>query len=360
MTETGPRIDPATTTVSVVVAAYGRPQVLRVALLSALAQSRPPLEIVVVGDACDDRVGEVAGSLGGPIRYLNLPRRCGEQAIPNSVGSAMARGDLVAYLNHDDVWLPGHLEASVRSLAAAGRRWHIGAAAYAARPDGPDAGTGLRFDDRTVPGRSIRDAFGLTLRYLEPVSSWLVPRVHLSEIGWWRPARDLYRSPTQDLALRLWRRRGEPSLSDRVTVLKFHKTRIRAASGRRIGYADPGHQQQRLEPFLLRAARDRGAAPFPWPPGPEVAATDQRQMPLAADPFGAPRPALAMLQRLVGPRSASLYRRTGIDVADLVLRAFGVTRGRMLSRMLRRRTGEEGLPDTGLEEMLVFAERSGV
>jgi hypothetical protein len=83
-------------------------------------------------------------------------------------------------------------------------------------------------------------------------------------------------------------------------------------------------------------------------------------MPLAADPFGAPRPALAMLQRLVGPRSASLYRRTGIDVADLVLRAFGVTRGRMLSRMLRRRTGEEGLPDTGLEEMLVFAERSGV
>ena len=42
--------------------------------------------------------------------WVNLPRNLGEQSGPNSVGARMSRGSFIAWLNHDDMWSPVHLE----------------------------------------------------------------------------------------------------------------------------------------------------------------------------------------------------------------------------------------------------------
>ncbi|MBU1866063.1 MAG: glycosyltransferase [Actinobacteria bacterium] len=345
---TGPRI-------SVVVATYDRPDTLRVAVHSALLQTRPPLEVVVVGDACAAETGDTLARIEGPIRYLNLPGRCGEQAIPNSVGAALAEGGLVAFLNHDDVWLPDHLETAFRALAGTGRRWHVGAAAFSPPLTEAMRDSGITFPDRTVEGRSIASAFTRANRYLEPVSSWVVERRLLERVGYWRPARRLYRTPTQDLALRLWRRAGEPSFDDRITVLKLGKAPRRSQQGgERAAYRLPVPGLEDLERRVAEIpAMGDGPLRSTLLAGP--AWSRDREPHVTIDPIGAGRAASAAARRLVGPRAARLYRGTGIDLLTVVYGLAGTRRGQMLERMLRRRTGEQLPMRAELGDMIAWA-----
>ena len=43
-------------------------------------------------------------------------RNSGHQSAPNNEGLRLATGEVIAYLGHDDLWLPHHLEACVRAL----------------------------------------------------------------------------------------------------------------------------------------------------------------------------------------------------------------------------------------------------
>jgi len=344
--------------VSVVVATYNRPDTLRVAVMSALAQTVPPFEVVVIGDCCDGRTGDVLASLPGPIRYVNLPERCGEQSIPNSVGAAIARGEFVAYLNHADVWLTHHLEASLDTLLGTGRRWHVGAAAFALRSKAQTPGEVPLFTDRTPEGRTIARSFSRSNRYVEPASSWLIERAALESVGWWRSARRLYRTPTQDLALRLWRTAGEPSAADEVTVLKLPKGAARHSGGERVlTYQGEEMGHQALAGLVDRSHIDGGEA-LRRATGLTDGRTRDRRMHIAGDPHGAHRVAAAVARRLVGDRTARLFLLTGFDTLGFVYRFLGVRRGVWLQRILERRTGEVGLPERDLESAIRFAERS--
>lgn len=107
--------------VSVVIATYNWSSVLRFAIRSALAQTYPRLEVIAVGDACTDDSEQVVASFGDPrVRWHNLPENSGSQSLPNNAGIELARGKYVAYLGHDDVWLPSHLSLVMRALARTG------------------------------------------------------------------------------------------------------------------------------------------------------------------------------------------------------------------------------------------------
>ena len=71
----------------------------------------------MVGDACADDSEQVVAAFGDPrIRWHNLPENCGNQYGPNNAGIAMARGRHIAYLGHDDIWLPDHLQRHVDTM----------------------------------------------------------------------------------------------------------------------------------------------------------------------------------------------------------------------------------------------------
>jgi|CZKG01.1.fsa_nt_gi glycosyltransferase involved in cell wall biosynthesis len=126
---------PGAPTVSVVISTYQRPEACERALLSALEQSEPPLEVLVCDDgSADDTEARMrAWEARDPrVRYLRAPRNTGTPATTRNLGIQHARGDLIAFLDDDDEWLPGKLAAQL--AAAAGGADAI--AANALRSDG--------------------------------------------------------------------------------------------------------------------------------------------------------------------------------------------------------------------------------
>jgi glycosyltransferase involved in cell wall biosynthesis len=101
--------------VTVVIATYNRASTLRYAIESVLWQTFRNFELWIIGDACTDNTDAVVSSfLHDPrIHWHNLPVNSGYQSKPNNEGIRRARGEYIAYLNHDDIWLPNHLEALV-------------------------------------------------------------------------------------------------------------------------------------------------------------------------------------------------------------------------------------------------------
>jgi len=107
--------------VSVIIATYNRSSVLRYAVASVLNQTMGDFELLVVGDGCTDDSEEVVAGMNDPrIRWINLPANTGHQSGPNSRGLKEARGEFVAYLGHDDLWLKHHLECMIGKLEEAG------------------------------------------------------------------------------------------------------------------------------------------------------------------------------------------------------------------------------------------------
>jgi glycosyltransferase involved in cell wall biosynthesis len=87
---------------------------LRRALKSVAAQSYRNVEVVVVQDGPGQEVQEILDGLAidRPVRLVKSPGKIGAAAARN-LGVGMARGDLVAFLDSDDEWLPRKLEKQI-------------------------------------------------------------------------------------------------------------------------------------------------------------------------------------------------------------------------------------------------------
>lgn len=104
--------------VSVVIPTYNLAPFLRGAVEGVRAQGWPELEIVVVDDGSTDETAEVLGALAGENANLRWFRQenAGAAAARNR-GINESRGEFVAFLDADDVWLPGKLAAQFEALA---------------------------------------------------------------------------------------------------------------------------------------------------------------------------------------------------------------------------------------------------
>ncbi len=97
--------------VSVIIATYNWSSALKLSITSALRQTIRDIEILVVGDGCTDDTADVVAQFNNKkLRYIGLEKNSGSQALPNSIGIEEAKAEFVAYLGHDDIWHPTHLE----------------------------------------------------------------------------------------------------------------------------------------------------------------------------------------------------------------------------------------------------------
>jgi len=95
--------------VSVVIPTLNRREWIGASVRSVLAQTFQDLEVIVVDDGSDDGTPELlAAEFGDRIRVVSLPHNHGRSAARN-VGWALARGEFVAFLDSDDLWLPEKL-----------------------------------------------------------------------------------------------------------------------------------------------------------------------------------------------------------------------------------------------------------
>jgi glycosyltransferase involved in cell wall biosynthesis len=103
-------------TFSVAIAAHQAEATVGDAVASALDQSSPPLQVVVCDDGSTDGTAAALETFAGRISVVRQENR-GEAAAKNAA-AARCSGDFVAFLDADDLYLPGRLEA-LAELAAA-------------------------------------------------------------------------------------------------------------------------------------------------------------------------------------------------------------------------------------------------
>jgi len=99
--------------VSVVLPTTGCPW-LPEAVRSVLSQTMPDLELIIV-DAMPNADFDVATFSDNRLRVLKLPRWPGIAGARNA-GNALAKGEFIAVIDHDDLWLPTKLERQLPHL----------------------------------------------------------------------------------------------------------------------------------------------------------------------------------------------------------------------------------------------------
>jgi glycosyltransferase involved in cell wall biosynthesis len=105
-------------TISVVVPTRNRPESVVRAVRSALDQTFPPHEVVVVIDGPDCATVRVLEDIGDSrVVVLELDEN-GGAARARNIGVSNSMGDWVAFLDDDDQWLPGKLRAQTLSAAS--------------------------------------------------------------------------------------------------------------------------------------------------------------------------------------------------------------------------------------------------
>lgn len=198
--------------VSVITATYNWSSVLAYALRSVLRQTFADFEMLIIGDGCTDNSEEVVASFGDPrVRWQNLATNSGHQWAPNNAGLALARGRYIAYLGHDDLWLPSHLQ----TLVAAMEDTRCDLAFSCAEIIGPP---GSNF--RTLGGAITADAFDLSETAVPP-SIWMHRHQLAAEIGPWRNHHEISIPPDQEFLERAFERGKKLSPVPRLTALRF-------------------------------------------------------------------------------------------------------------------------------------------
>jgi glycosyltransferase involved in cell wall biosynthesis len=94
--------------ISVVIPAYNSEKCIRETLESVLNQTLSPHEIIIVDDGSKDDTATLIKSFGDRVRYIRQDNQ-GIAAARNT-GIQSATGDWIAFLDHDDLWLPTKLE----------------------------------------------------------------------------------------------------------------------------------------------------------------------------------------------------------------------------------------------------------
>ncbi len=203
--------------VTVIIATYNWSSVLRYAVGSVLRQTMPDFELLVVGDGCTDDSEQVVASLGDPrVRWINLPSNSGHQSAPNNEGLRQALGELVAYLGHDDLWLPHHLESHMEKIGKS-RATVSQSLTACVEPNG-----------RIWPVIPLPER-----REWGPPSSTMHRRSVAEAVGGWRDYREIKLAPDADLLTRLRDRGGPFALVERLTAIKFPASRRKDVYRRR-------------------------------------------------------------------------------------------------------------------------------
>ena len=180
--------------VSVIMPAFNREATVGAAIRSVLAQSHDRLELIVVDDGSTDGTAAVVGAFDDPRLRLLRGAHGGVSAARN-LGLEQARGEIVAYLDSDNRWVPWFLAVMLRALAAEGAA--VGYSAISMRDDLGHL-TGYR-------GGAFDWASCLARNYVD-LNCFVHERAVLDEVGGFDPG--LRRMVDWDLILRATRGRA--------------------------------------------------------------------------------------------------------------------------------------------------------
>ena len=107
--------------VSVVIPTYNMEAHIAETIRSIQDQTFQDFEVIVVDDCSTDGTGAIVRAMADQdsrIRYVLMEANSNLPAVPRNLGIEIARGEYVAFLDHDDLWTKHKLERQVSVLDA--------------------------------------------------------------------------------------------------------------------------------------------------------------------------------------------------------------------------------------------------
>ncbi len=160
-------------TISVIIPAYQAAGMIGRALDSVLGQSHSPAEILVIDDGSTDDLAGAVRKYGDKVTLIRKAN--GGAAEARNLGLDRARGDLIAFLDADDYWLPEKLHWQVEVFARFPQAGIVGSAWYQEKPGG----------ERRMAERTFFSDQRFLDRLLPPAKATLVDivnRLHICSI----------------------------------------------------------------------------------------------------------------------------------------------------------------------------------
>lgn len=266
----------ATPLVSIVIPVYNGANYMRCAIDSALAQTYPHVEVILVNDGSNDdgKTEEIAQSYGGRIRYFSKPN--GGVSTALNMGIKQMRGDYFSWLSHDDVYYPQKVQRQVEFLS----KCDSNSICYSDLDIIDAAGTirGGVTNFPVAPGM-IRPAmiFGLGVHGC----SLLIHRIHFQRVGVFNPA--LRVTQDYDMWFRIGKRAQFLGMNERLIQSRVHsesgsvrldtrleeywlyRRAIEDLTDRELHFArDPGTTYLKLAVQLVRSPKRCSAATYAY------------------------------------------------------------------------------------------------
>lgn len=174
--------------VSVVIPLYNKVGLVGQTIGSVLAQTSQEFEIVVVDDGSTDQSAAVVRSFDDPRIRLLEQRNAGAAAARNA-GIKASRGEWIAFLDADDLWLPDHLAQHMALLDRHPQlQWSSGFFERRSKSGTPRVALDLGFLSRQMEGEVVRDALSLLPRGFLWTGAMVVRKSVFAEVGYLDPA----------------------------------------------------------------------------------------------------------------------------------------------------------------------------
>jgi glycosyltransferase involved in cell wall biosynthesis len=125
--------------VSVVIPAFNRARTIAASVRSVLGQTYEPLETIVVDDCSSDGTLDALERISDPRLRIVALNANGGAGHARNVGIGAARGELIAFHDSDDLWLPDKLTRQVATMRRLGGDYvalYSGKILYGKAPDG--------------------------------------------------------------------------------------------------------------------------------------------------------------------------------------------------------------------------------
>lgn len=139
--------------VSVIIPTYNRADYIGEAIRSVQAQTHRDVEIVVADDGSTDNTADIVGQFGAAVIYIPLPHR-GQPAAARNAGLGVARGQFIAFLDSDDLFLPDKLALQLSAFHAHPDAGLVYSNGHFFRDDSRQA-TGYALDGLPVPSGDV-------------------------------------------------------------------------------------------------------------------------------------------------------------------------------------------------------------
>jgi len=204
--------------VSVVIPAYNAARTVVETIRSALDQTVYHIEVIAVDDGSTDATADLIRAIEDP-RVTLVTRENGGISAARNTGIEHARGDWVAFLDADDIWLPHKLERQLEMMAQKPGCMASQGSAY--------------FVDDNLEHPQLRhcvpvaDPLLTFLRFQNlpnAASSWIVKHELLDRIGPFDP--DLVILQDWELSLRLARYANPLCIDEPLTLYRVHPGNI--------------------------------------------------------------------------------------------------------------------------------------